>query len=66
MKVKLNGKEIVLEGVNSLEDLVASRDLKTTSIAISYNEDVIPKENWPETMLKDNDVIDIVTLMAGG
>ena len=38
----------------------------TNGIAIALNNRVIPKNAWPETLLKDKDTILIITASQGG
>lgn len=66
MKIELNGKSISIKNVNTVSDLVKDRNLRPETIAIEYNGDIIKREIWGEVLLKEKDVIDIVTFMGGG
>jgi len=41
-------------------------DLDGKPIAVEKNRDVVPKSKYPETLLKDGDVLEIVHLVGGG
>ncbi len=68
MKIKLNGKEIVLNNVLTLKKLI-EEELKTAEpkgVAAAVNEMIIPKQKWEETIIKENDEIEIVHAVQGG
>ena len=68
MKIKINGEEKVFENELSLKELVEnelnSREPKGVAVAINYN--IVPKQKWSETKVKENDEIEIVQAVQGG
>jgi sulfur carrier protein len=68
MKIKLNGEEKVLEKELSLNELVRAElnSGEPKGVAVALNLKIIPKQNWNETMLKDDDEIEIVHAVQGG
>jgi len=68
MKIKLNGEEKVFEKELSLNELVRtefnSDEPKGVAVALNFN--IIPKQKWNETILKENDEIEIVHAVQGG
>jgi sulfur carrier protein len=69
MKVIINGKETTIADGLNIKDLIQS-ELKNygnfNGIAVALNYNVIHRQDWEETFVKENDVIDIVTAMQGG
>ena len=68
MKVKLNGEEKVLEKELSLNELVLSElnSDEQKGVAVALNFSIVPKQKWNETVLKENDEIEIVRAVQGG
>ena len=66
MRVHVNGesKELV-EGL-SLTDLVNQLDLPIQRIAVELNKAVVRRSAWDQTVLKDDDRIEIVHFVGGG
>jgi len=66
MKVFVNGESKELDGAPSLAQLVADLDLPAARIAIELNREVVRRNDWSSTMLKDEDRIEIVHFVGGG
>ena len=62
----LNGKEESAAGPLSLEALVAVRQLCPARIVLEHNLCIIPKEDWPKIMLRENDRVEIISFVGGG
>lgn len=66
MNIKLNGKDTDLPG-NSIQDLLDFCDIQTTvGIAIAINEEVVPKNEWTQKSLRENDSVLIIRPTQGG
>jgi sulfur carrier protein len=66
MKVELNGKTTELDGIETVGDLVRSRDLKPQMVAVEYNGEILPREKFDEQRLQDGDRLEIVHFVGGG
>ncbi|TCT15650.1 sulfur carrier protein [Natranaerovirga pectinivora] len=66
MKIKVNGKEEIIEGSMSLMTFVLEKELNPERIVIEYNLDILSKEQWESTVLKDEDKLEILCFMGGG
>jgi sulfur carrier protein len=68
MKIKINGEEKVLEKELNLNELIKAEldSGEPKGVAVALNFKIIPKQNWSETILKDNDEIEIVHAVQGG
>ena len=66
MKVTVNGEVREIETGASLEDLVARIGILNERIAIELNQSVIRKKDWPSTMVKNGDRVEIVHFVGGG
>ncbi len=66
MIVKINGKDEAIEGGINILELVRFKNLIGENIVIEHNLRIVPKEEWPEVNLNENDTIEIVNFMGGG
>ncbi|MBC7862697.1 MAG: sulfur carrier protein ThiS [Bacteroidia bacterium] len=68
MQLTVNGskRDIGSETI-SVSDLLRSEAvLKTEGIAVAVNQNVIPKTEWEQTFLKENDTLLIIKATQGG
>jgi thiamine biosynthesis protein ThiS len=40
--------------------------MKPDRVAVELNRDIVPRERWPETQLKDGDRLEVVHFVGGG
>lgn len=66
MRIRINGKSEALTGRNNLAEFIRLKDLKDDSIVVEYNRVIVPMGKWSEVVLKENDVLEIVSFVGGG
>ena len=66
MKVTVNGKEIQMDEVKSVESYLTETGYQMKRIAVELNGEILPKYQYSETMLKDGDSMEVVTFVGGG
>lgn len=67
MELTLNNDILNFEDGKSLENVLESTSLlDKKGIAVAVNGSVIPKTNWNNFKLSNNDTIMIITATAGG
>ncbi|MFA5160335.1 MAG: sulfur carrier protein ThiS [Candidatus Omnitrophota bacterium] len=62
----LNGKQESIEKPLSLDALIAAKGLCPEKIVVEHNFSIISKEDWPKIMLKDQDMIEVISFVGGG
>ena len=62
----LNDKEELIERNSSLLLLIKRKKIQERNIAIEVNQKIIPKSEWNEFKIKQNDIIEVVTAIGGG
>ncbi|MEY8319986.1 sulfur carrier protein ThiS [Lachnospiraceae bacterium 46-61] len=62
----INGKNIVLEHCYTLEQYLNEKQYQQNRIAVEINGNIIPKSKYHTTILKQNDIIEIVSFVGGG
>ena len=65
MRLKLNGKERQVDGVTTVEELIASLGIHRM-VVVEHNGVILRKEQYPESRLQEGDVLEIVHMVGGG
>ena len=65
MKLIINGNEKELE-CEKISDLLNKLELKMDTVAVELNKNIVHRENFDSTMLKNNDSLEIVKVVGGG
>ena len=62
----VNGKPRDVEGSTDLVSFLKSYEVNLQHVAVGYNGIVLEKEKYPEVLLKEGDVLEIVRPVGGG
>jgi thiamine biosynthesis protein ThiS len=65
MRLVINGEERNLAAA-TLEALVEELGMKSDRVAAELNREIVARESWPTTVLKDGDRLEIVHFVGGG
>ena len=60
----LNDKEELIEQNSSLLLLIKRKKIQERNIAIEVNQKIIPKSEWNDFKIKQNDIIEVVTAIG--
>ena len=68
VEVTLNGDRVVLDEPSNktLQELIEQRSLRGDRIAIERNGEIVPRTQWPMTVLCSGDRIEVVHFVGGG
>jgi sulfur carrier protein len=71
MRVHINGEERSFPGLAppgefTLTVLIESLGMKSDRVAVELNRDIVPRDRWAQTRLKDGDRLEIVHFVGGG
>ena len=66
MRIVLNGEEQQHDEGLSLAGLVERLGMKPDRVAVELNREIVPRELWPQTVLRDGDRLEIVHFVGGG
>jgi sulfur carrier protein len=50
----------------TLAALIESLSMKPDRVAVELNREIVPRDRWPQTPLKDGDRLEIVHFVGGG
>ena len=62
----VNGKEINLTENTTVAEYLEQNQYQVKRIAVELNGDILPKYSYSDTMLKDGDLLEVVTFVGGG
>ena len=65
MNLTINGETQAVPA-ETLSALVEQLGMKPDRVAIELNREIVPREQWPQTPLRDGDRLEIVHFVGGG
>lgn len=65
MNLIINGESQVYLA-DTLSALVDQLGMKSDRVAIELNREIVPRDQWPQTRLRDGDQLEIVHFVGGG
>jgi sulfur carrier protein len=66
LQLQVNGERREVGDILSLHQLVTHLNLPPERIAIELNYEVVRRSAWEETLLKEDDRVEIVHFVGGG
>ena len=66
IKIKLNGKEKLVDNNTKIQKLVNDLKIPIKNVAIELNREILDKKKLNKIKLKKNDKIEIVHFIGGG
>ena len=64
--MKLNGEKIEFREGITVSELVAEMGCSEAMVAVELNLDILPRDSFSSTVLKENDCIEVVRFVGGG
>jgi sulfur carrier protein len=62
----VNGETDEVDEATTVTDLVARHRDSARGVAVARNEEVVPRSQWPTTIVRAGDRIEILTAAQGG
>lgn len=66
MKIQINGEARDLPASLSLLALLEQLGMKADRLAVELNREIVPREQWAQTSLREGDRLEIVHFVGGG
>ena len=66
VKINVNGENKECPTGSSVSKLLESLDIDNRHIAVELNHKIVPRKQFSERMLQENDSLEIVTFVGGG
>ncbi|HEV2216236.1 MAG TPA: sulfur carrier protein ThiS [Candidatus Dormibacteraeota bacterium] len=64
--LRINGKQVDLDGDTHLLDYLARLGVDPRSVAVEHNGDIVAREHYRDITLRAGDVVEIVRMVGGG
>jgi sulfur carrier protein len=65
MKITVNGcSETIDDG--SIADFLAGKGLTGDGVVVEHNYQIVKRDKWPETLLRENDNLEVLNFVGGG
>ena len=64
--MKVNGEKIEFSEGMTVSELVAEMGFSEAMVAVELNLDILPRDSFSSTVLKENDCIEVVRFVGGG
>lgn len=66
MKARVNGEEVLLTRETSIAAIIAGRKINPQAVVVEYNGVILTREKFDLVVLKENDMLEIVSFVGGG
>lgn len=64
--MRVNGKEIPLNGSTTLAEFLAAHNYRAELVAVERNGEIVPRADFGSAVLADSDELEIVSFVGGG
>ena len=64
--IMFNGKKRDIKDNTNITEFIKINSYKQEHVVVELNEEIITKERYQEIILKDNDVLEVLSFMGGG
>jgi thiamine biosynthesis protein ThiS len=66
MEIELNGELKHIAAQATVQDLLVELDLMQKRLAVEVNQEIVPRSQFEQYILKDSDKVEIVHAIGGG
>jgi sulfur carrier protein len=66
MTLRVNGKQVSIDGLASISDLLAHYQLQQKIVVVEQNGEIVDRSRYETTPIADGDRIEIVHFVGGG
>lgn len=66
MRIQLNGEPFELPAGENIAQLLARLELAGRRVAVELNLDIVPRSQHAQTLLKEDDQVEVVHAIGGG
>jgi thiamine biosynthesis protein ThiS len=66
MKLQVNGEERSFSSASTLAALIEQLGMRADRVAVELNREIVARERWPATELREGDRLEIVHFVGGG
>ena len=64
--MKVNGERFEFREGMTVSNLIAEMGFSEAMVAVELNLDILPRDSFPSTVLKESDCLEVVRFVGGG
>ena len=66
ISLTINGRGVELAQAMTIRELLATKGLHEKIVVVEHNREIVPRERYGDVVIRDDDNLEIVQMMAGG
>ena len=66
MTLIINGEDREFVSISTVSTLLEQLNMKPDRVAVELNRELLPRDRWAATQLRDGDTLEIVHFVGGG
>jgi len=66
LTISLNGEKVILLEPLTIIDLLAEKEYQNEKVALAINGSFVPRSQYGDTIVNDNDEVDVIQAVGGG
>ena len=66
MRVRINGEDFLFTESMNVAGLVAQRKMRPETVVVEHNNVILARDKWEETLINENDTLEILSFVGGG
>jgi sulfur carrier protein len=66
INLQINGNPQTCQPNRNLPDLLTDLGMNPRLVAVEYNGEIVHRQFWQDTIIKEGDRLEIVTIVGGG
>lgn len=66
MRITVNGRSLEVEPGQTLHGLIVSMNLDPSVVVAELNQDIVPGQKFPDTLLGAGDRLELLSFVGGG
>lgn len=66
IKINVNGKEQILTEEMTITEFLKAKGQEPKRVVVEYNKQIIDRDNWNDTILQENDQLEVLKFVGGG
>lgn len=62
----VNGETVTCSSPSPVTDILTQLNYNPRLVAVEYNGEILHRQHWSDTLVKEGDKLEIVTIVGGG
>ena len=66
LNIRVNGQTEIVEQQTTITDILNQKSLNPDNVVVEYNLNIVKSDKWNNTILKENDSLEVLSFVGGG